>query len=853
MAIALNFSPAAEAYVPLAVKKTLHEVIILSFGRVATAIEMTALEGMLGAQGNWAPLYSLVNDYMLGVAARDGEGAALKMIASNGLGLSLTDGEVASFAASIKNGQMTWADIFSLVIDATNSAGVVLDNRADASYDFLASLATAEKSTFYSGQAVNLATTNLLQGITDLASTLATGKTAFDSLATNLQASGIKGAVFDNGYISGATVFSDVNNNGVMDFNEWRTTSDFSGNYLLPSNTAGSKIIASGGTSILTNQAYLGVLSSTVGSTVINPYTTILQGMSQTGQVSSISAGVSIIQTALGLPQSVNPLSYDPINVISDSGASSQAKATALAVQASTLQIANLIAQFSAAMNAANATTSMASATDAVAKSINASLATSADNGEVLDLSDAAALKIILEAAHLATGSSRSISTVMLSQLADITAAGNALVASADSITKLSQAASVAQGGAVLAITNGVMIGTFADTVSGFTGTALTELAGAVSLGVIAPGVTALSAIEDAVTGITSKMTAQQIESALAAYQGTSASIDATGMETDSINAIVADATKIATGGITGAISLTNAQFNALLNALNSSSMITVTDTTLPALTLTAMDAKSSTLNAEAITTLTGTASEIAAVQAASGITMPEGFITQPSAGLMAANDLAMMDFNNSTNVDASLVTEIYGSTAEVLALISSSGITKPTNWEAILMNATTITSTIFNTIDTSNGIGDVITSHPAGWTITALNGATLEASGSIDKFVFLSSDTGVTVTEFKNDGSDIAQLGGTNTVTGVNATAIGTANDVINRVVIAPANSLGFNGSNIGDMSAQNNDIHWAVASDTGVIYYDADGNWTNGVIVVGTLDVGGGMGIIAADLLVG
>ena len=437
----------------------------------------------------------------------------------------------------------------------------------------------------------------------------------------------------------------------------------------------------------------------------------------------------------------------------------------------------------------------------------------------------------------------------MLSQLAEITAAGNALVASADSITKLSQAASVAQGGAVSAITNGVMVGTFADAVSGFTGAALTALAGAVSLGVIAPGVTALSAIEDTVTGITSKMTAQQIESALAAYQGTSATIVATGMGGDAINAIVAAATKIATGGISGAISLTDAQFNALVNALNSSSMITVADTTLPALSLTAMDVKSSTLNAAAILTLTGTAAEIAAVQASSGITMPKGFIAKPSAGMTAATDLAMIDFNNSTKVDASLVTAIYGSTAEVFALISSSGITKPTNWEAIITNATSITSTIFNAIDASNGTGDVVTSNPPGWTITALNGKTVEATGSIDKFVFLPSDTGVTVTSFKVNGADIAQLGGINTVVAVNGASTGAVGDVINRVAIDTATNLGFNGINIGNISADINDVHWAVASDTGAIYYDADGNWNNGVIVVGTLSGP----VTASDLLVG
>jgi hypothetical protein len=264
---------------------------------------------------------------------------------------------------------------------------------------------------------------------------------------------------------------------------------------------------------------------------------------------------------------------------------------------------------------------------------------------------------------------------------------------------------------------------------------------------------------------------------------------------------------------------------------------------------LTAMDVKSSTLNAAAILTLTGTAAEIAAVQASSGITMPKGFIAKPSAGMTAATDLAMIDFNNSTKVDASLVTAIYGSTAEVFALISSSGITKPTNWEAIITNATSITSTIFNAIDASNGTGDVVTSNPPGWTITALNGKTVEATGSIDKFVFLPSDTGVTVTSFKVNGADIAQLGGTNTVVAVNGASSGAVGDVINRVAIDTATNLGFNGINIGNISADINDVHWAVASDTGAIYYDADGNWNNGVIVVGTLSGP----VTASDLLVG
>lgn len=65
----------------------------------------------------------------------------------------------------------------------------------------------------------------------------------------------------------------------------------------------------------------------------------------------------------------------------------------------------------------------------------------------------------------------------------------------------------------------------------------------------------------------------------------------------------------------------------------------------------------------------------------------------------------------------------------------------------------------------------------------------------------------------------------------------VATKASAANRVIIDTIANLGAAGVTIGDQSAYANDIHYAIASDTGAIFYDADGNWTGGVIAVGTI----------------
>ena len=68
--------------------------------------------------------------------------------------------------------------------------------------------------------------------------------------------------------------------------------------------------------------------------------------------------------------------------------------------------------------------------------------------------------------------------------------------------------------------------------------------------------------------------------------------------------------------------------------------------------------------------------------------------------------------------------------------------------------------------------------------------------------------------------------------------------------IVFDTAANLGDLGVNIGDHSSEttaNEKLYYAVASDTGAIYYDADANWTSGAVKIGAIGVV--TGLTAAD----
>ena len=108
------------------------------------------------------------------------------------------------------------------------------------------------------------------------------------------------GLVVD-GYLSIAKVVCDTNGNGVADSGETVTYTNTLGEYVFRTGCAFG-ILASGGTNIDTNSAFLGQLRAPAGATVTTPLTTLIAaGMSQAQVIS-----------ALSLPADTQLLTTDP-------------------------------------------------------------------------------------------------------------------------------------------------------------------------------------------------------------------------------------------------------------------------------------------------------------------------------------------------------------------------------------------------------------------------------------------------------------------------------------------------------------------------------------------------------------
>lgn len=130
--------------------------------------------------------------------------------------------------------------------------------------------------------------------------------------------------------------------------------------------------------------------------------------------------------------------------------------------------------------------------------------------------------------------------------------------------------------------------------------------------------------------------------------------------------------------------------------------------------------------------------------------------------------------------------------------------------------------------------------------TVNTLTGATVAATAAHDVFSLAGTDTGVSITGF-TVADDTVALGGSNAATALTVAGI----DGSETLIFDTADNLGANGVNIGNQSG-GSAVNWAVASDTGAIYFDADGDWTNGSVEVGTVGVVTGDTLTAADFTV-
>jgi hypothetical protein len=89
------------------------------------------------------------------------------------------------------------------------------------------------------------------------------------------------GRVID-GYIANATVFRDLNANGILDAGEPNVATDATGNFTGLEGTGGV-IVAFGGTDISTGKAFTGQLTAPGDAAVVTPLTTLVQALVQQG------------------------------------------------------------------------------------------------------------------------------------------------------------------------------------------------------------------------------------------------------------------------------------------------------------------------------------------------------------------------------------------------------------------------------------------------------------------------------------------------------------------------------------------------------------------------------------------
>ena len=206
------------------------------------------------------------------------------------------------------------------------------------------------------------------------------------------------------GYVSGATVFADLNKNGKLDPGEPTTTTDAHGDFTLAGGTA--PLITFGGKDSVTGLAFLGQFSAPSGARVITPLTTLVNILQSQG----VAGAEQKVLNALGLSPDLDLETLDPI------GAAKAGDLAAGAAQAAAAKVYDTVAVIAASLAGAGGAfdVAMRDTFGAIANAIN---------GSALDLTDetthAAMIAQIAQAENVMLGAG------VAASIASVIAAGN--------------------------------------------------------------------------------------------------------------------------------------------------------------------------------------------------------------------------------------------------------------------------------------------------------------------------------------------------------------------------------------------------------------------------------------------
>ncbi|MHC4050467.1 VCBS domain-containing protein [Bradyrhizobium sp. 25ACV] len=233
-----------------------------------------------------------------------------------------------------------------------------------------------------------------------------------------------------DGYIGGATVFADANNNGILDAGEAYTTTRADGSFTLAGGSG--PLVSIGGVDISTGLQVAGVLRAPEGSTVITPLTTLIVALvdstANDEHPLTVDQAMSAVAAAfdLDLTGGVDLRSFDPVPDAVNNDP------TATAVLAAAIQVQSTVAQVSAVGVETGAVIA------AIATAITASL--SGPGASVFDLASSETVQSVV--------TSSGVDAAAAATVVEVVAAANDSIQSATNVTELAQAGQVAQGAA---------------------------------------------------------------------------------------------------------------------------------------------------------------------------------------------------------------------------------------------------------------------------------------------------------------------------------------------------------------------------------------------------------------------
>jgi Ca2+-binding RTX toxin-like protein len=266
------------------------------------------------------------------------------------------------------------------------------------------------------------------------------GATVVDTF--NLQINDVTVGSAVDGYVEGATVFADANNNGILDAGESFSTTDANGGFTLIGGSG--PLIMMGGVDVSTGLAFQGQMRATAGSSVITPLTTMTASLVDNG--ATIEEAQASVLSGLGLDTAIDLKNFDPVSMAANGDS------IGAAVLAAGIQIQNSVVQMASLLDGAGNI-----GVDAAIDSIFAEMAGqlgALSQGQELDLSDSAVIGNVLDAAASTT-------QIPVEAINDVKVGAALVIASANSaieqavtdgnigvalITELAKVAVVAQG-----------------------------------------------------------------------------------------------------------------------------------------------------------------------------------------------------------------------------------------------------------------------------------------------------------------------------------------------------------------------------------------------------------------------